>query len=249
MTDQTKDRAEKIRKLLAKAERAGSQEEAEAFAAKAQELMTKWQIDEMMVANADPSKRGSIGTKTFRIGGTYSRYDILFYQVAAEANSCRTFFAGPYQSEAGRNTYDATLIGYPSDLERTEMLGTSLLLQASRLAGSKATPKPSWWASANNGKRTAWRKAFRAGFAQAVQERLQEGRDQAIAEADSGDFLPVLASREEEVEAKLHDLSPDLRPARRLRVNGDGYASGQAAGGRADIGSSAVAGNMGAVTR
>jgi len=121
---------DKVAKLLRKAERAGTPEEADAFFAKAQELMTKYAIDSMAVhakmneKQADPF--GALGKDVITLTKSYANADALLMQFVAKANDCRTLF----------DKYAATshLYGYEVDRVNVQLLYGSLLMVVSRQA-------------------------------------------------------------------------------------------------------------------
>src|SRR6478609_200555 len=97
---------EVIRKLLAKAEKAATPEEASAYNAKAA-------LGERRIALTDP----------------YSQEKAQLAGLIGRALGCRAVRHPGY----GRGQILAvTIFGYESDLQRTEVLFTSLLLQATR---------------------------------------------------------------------------------------------------------------------
>src|SRR5690606_34689307 len=78
---------EKVRKLLAKAEGAATEEEADAFFAKAQDLMTKWEIAEAEIADARAAAgvNWKIESRRYPLSSFSPNQDSLAMQCVASA--------------------------------------------------------------------------------------------------------------------------------------------------------------------
>ena len=180
----------RIRKLLAKAEGTDNANEAEAFSAKAAQLIAEHRIDPDHVRDA--LTHGSLGVRRIAIGrGAYVRARLALLDTIARNEDCEVVF------ETGNAGTTAVLAGFESDLDMTEVLYTSLHAQAaSQMANVRMrTPAAT----------QRWRRSFLFGFANRVAEQLAAARDRA-AEAmapkpgdpspDGGTSLPdVLARR------------------------------------------------------
>ncbi len=212
-----------IRGLLAKAEATEFAEEAEAFTAKAQELMTRHAVDAAVLAGDVPS--GDVDTRRVHLADPYVRAKVQLLGAVAEANDVRLVW---YQGLG-----IATIVGGRADLDAVELLFTSLLLQvaqgltaAERTAGPGSSPR-------------TFRRAFLLGYAHRIGERLQEARRRATADAaeERGlDLLPVLRSRRAAVDAAVAELFPRVRTSRsRATVDAGGWYAGQTAAERADV--------------
>ena len=132
------------------------------------------------------------------------------------------------------------LFGHRSDLQRTEILFTSLLVQA--LHALARTPVPSWDHPA------AFRRSWLAGFAGAIGRRLDRV-EQAAAEQAQDRFAGhgtssalVLADRSHAVEAARDATYPQLGRASARRLSGTGARDGWTAGQRADLGDGRLGG-------
>jgi hypothetical protein len=138
------------------------------------------------------------------------------------------------QFGAGGYFYDMHLFGFASDLERTELLYTSLLVQAAY--GLAAAPVPGWESVA------AFRRSWLVGFTHAVGHRLQEAERRAATEAPSEgpSVALVLADRGRLVDRRVDEAYPRLRSSAPRRLMGSGHAGGFAAGQRADLGTARV---------
>lgn len=217
---------DKVGKLLTKAEGASTQHEADAFFAKAQELMTKYAIDEMALAHArgKANVKEDIVTEYVTVGSSYHREDIQLYSSVGAANSVRVFIY------SARSFKQAALVGYPSDIANVKLMVTSLLIQLGREAKRECPNDMESW------ERFVWRRSFRSAYATTIGKRLEEARDEA-----AGDFLPELRSRMTEVDDHIAD-NMNISQSRRSRRAADasGAASGASAARRADLGGARV---------
>lgn len=192
---------ETIRNLLAKAESTTFPDEAEALTAKAMELMVQYGIDDAMLAAAG-KKKEEIVSVTVEIRNPYSKNKAqLLYSIALSQN-CRAI-AHP---DPGRRSYSrSTVVGFTSDIERVELLFTSLLLQATRQVVNVHSP--------HGRGTTEYRKSWFIGFTDAVHERLQAITDHAIKQAESktpGTEI-VLMSRADLVKRHFDDMFSKAR--------------------------------------
>ena len=219
-----------IRALLAKAEATTFDAEAEAFTAKAQEMMTRHSIDAAVVASAAAGSRTAAGVESRRvhIDNPYAEEKASFLSAIADVNGVRSIWI----PHAGL----CTVVGFPVDLQLTDLLFTSLLVQATR-ASAAAT-------AANRQLSTpSFRRAFLIAFAHRIAERLEAARRHVAAEAaeEYGDsLLPVLASREAAVEAAYAEAFPNTTMMRSRSLNAAGWHAGRSAADAADIGAGAA---------
>lgn len=234
-------RIEKIQKLLAKAERAGTPEEADAFFAKAQELMSLWAIDEaMLAARGGKQVDDKIVQDKVHVNKTYWKQEALLWARTGRSNNVVVL-----QSHAGTKEPYVMLIGYKSDVERLKMLVASLNIQCASQANVRFRDHVG---SLPRGlKPTAmegfvWRRSFREGFALRIAERLAEIQAATVKTADTtsgGSLLPALRSREEDV---LKYVSANFQVGkaanRQTSYDRSGARAGQAAANNADLGQS-----------
>lgn len=222
----------KVRALLAKAESTEFPDEAEACSAKAQELMARHRIDHLGDSQVGP------GGRRIWLDPPYVRPKVALVGAVARANGCRSVHLVSLDC--------VHIVGYPDDLEATEVLFTSLLVQAARAIAS-AGPQ----ADGRGRRRTrSFRSSFLTGFAWRIGDRLAATVSSVTAESvsEQGDLLPVLRRREEQVEAALQLAFPDTRLRRRSSVgNVAGWSAGVAAAETADLGGEAVRGPSGAL--
>jgi hypothetical protein len=217
----------RIRALLAKAEATDFPDEAEALSAKAQELMAKFSLDRALV-DADPEHQldDDSGARRIWVETPYVSAKAQLVGAVAAANSCRTV--------SMEQLAVVTIVGAELDLQLTELLSTSLLVQANRamLAAGKQ------FGRRGESRTRSFRQSFLMAYAQRIGERLQAttaATRAAVPEADADRLLPVLSKREEQVEALFVKLFP-ATTMRRTRVsNGAGWAAGLSAADQARL--------------
>ena len=215
----------RVRKLLAMAEDpACTPAEAEAFTAKATDLIAKYGVDQALLAAADPVP-SSVGDRIVTIDPPYARDKAGLLAAVASPLRCRLVHLDR------RGTTRSHLFGHAADLERVELLFTSLLVQAAH--GLAAGPVPPGEHVA------AYRRSWLAGYAQAIQARLRLAEQSATDAAAPGTDL-VLADRTELVEQRRDEVYPKLARLGPRRLRGGGLLRGYHAGQIADLGGRSV---------
>jgi hypothetical protein len=216
-----------IRALLAKAEATTFEHEAEAFTTKAQEMMTRYSIDAAVLASAERHHNGidpNIESRRFHIDSPYADEKAAFLSVISSVNGARCIWS-PHVGFA-------TVMGFAVDLQLTDLLFTSLLVQATR-ASAEAT-------SIDRRLRTpSFRRAFLIAFADRIGERLEATKLHASAEAEQqygSTLLPILANRAAAVEEAYTQAFPNAKMMSSRRINAHGWHAGRAAADRANIG-------------
>ncbi|MFG1996111.1 DUF2786 domain-containing protein [Actinoplanes sp. NPDC048988] len=201
----------KVRALLAKAESTDFPEEAEACTAKAQELMARHRIDHALLT-VTTGRRDHPASLRVAVDSPYEAPKTLLLQVVAEANSCRAVWTKRFGF--------STLIGFPTDLNTTEILFTSLLVQATRaMTHEKSSAR-------------SFRQSFLTAYASRIGERLTAAVDEVT---PSADLLPVLAARDDEVRSAVDKQFPHLTHRTTTISNRAGWLSGRAAADRAAL--------------
>ena len=224
---------ERVRKLLAKAEAEGvTPAEAEALTAKAAELMARYGIDRALLAAARPDTDRP-ANRIIDVHGPWSGVKAHLLSGLASAIRC----ACVQLPRTGRGGTRIHVFGYASDLERAEILYTSLLIQMAHGLAAAAVP-----ATARSIR--AYRRSWLLGYASAVVTRVREAEARAAAtarhEPATGQSTAlVLADREHVVQRECRQAYPVTR---RMRVTytGTGYRDGYTEGQRADVGASRV---------
>lgn len=228
----------KVRKLLAKAEDpAATDAEAEIYTAKAAALVASYGIDAALLAAADPGT-DPVEDRRIPLDAPYAadKADLL----GTVAMRLRCQVVRLRSRDADGTGWTLHVFGHRSDLERAEVLFTSLLLQAS--TRMLATPVPTWDHPA------AFRRSWLAGFTAAVSRRLGEAEDAAQASAEGrgstggASTALVLADRTLEVLDAAGQAYPHARTARSRQLSGGGAGQGFAAGQRADLGGTRLGG-------
>ena len=210
---------DRVRALLAKAESTPFEAEAETFTAGAQALMARHSIDQAMLAASGPRRSGDVPTAR-RVGveRPYEAPKVLLLDVVATANRCRTVWS--------EGLGFVTVIGFTGDLDATETIFTSLLLQSTR-AMMRHGSRP----RRGGGSRTrSFRQSFLQAFAHRIGQRLEEVTAGATAEATAAaaaetgatapgarrrsgptrDLVHVLEGRAAEVDETVTELFPGL---------------------------------------
>lgn len=226
MNDERAKNLARVRALLAKAESTTFEEEADALTAKAQELITKYALDDLLAgASESADVRPGIGTRPLRLHPPYVSAKASLVDAVAGANRCRAIFS-PAENLV-------TLVGAAGDLEAVDLLTTSLLTQA-ELAMRRHRGERAWDGSSTT---KSFRRAFLLSFAVRIRERLREASATAVAEsADRDRLLPVLTRHTADVDRRVRELYPYLAKGRRTTVsNGAGWAAGRAAADRANL--------------
>ncbi|NUW37247.1 DUF2786 domain-containing protein [Nonomuraea sp. SMC257] len=216
---------ERVRKLLAKAERTDNEHERATFMAAASALMAKYGIDAL-----DPGEqRQAPGDRIVTLPAPWAREKARLVGLVAQAVRCRPLLIG--RGDGGHRVH---IFGFAADLERADLLATSLLLQ---MASGLARTRPPVEAAAAR----AYRRSWLLGFADEVYRLLREAERRAEAEhvAPSASTALVLADRRAEVERAVAARYPRIRVTV-PRMSGTGYHDGAAAGRRADLGRTRV---------
>ncbi|MGV9312609.1 DUF2786 domain-containing protein [Streptomyces sp. NPDC003691] len=223
----------KVRALLAKAEDpATTPEEAQSYFAKAAELMAKYGIERAMLADSDPNLDRP-GDRIITIKGVYEKDRRILFRYIAMAFNCRCVTL-----KKGKDGSEVHLFGYESDLDRTEILFTSLLLQ---MFNGVRNARPTYGESA-----VTYRKSWLAGFILRINERLLEiearTRQEASPAASGRSAELVVADRQAVVQARFTSAYPKIRSRGRLARGVSGAGEGRAAANRADLGQTRVVG-------
>ena len=164
---------ERVRKLLAKAEAVGvTGPEAEALTAKAAELMARYGIDRALLAAARP-ETDHPANRVIAVQNPWARVQAHLLCGLASAMRCQCIILP--RSRPGTRIH---MFGYESDIERADMLYTSVLVQMWQgLAGAAV---PAWTSSPR-----AWRRSWLLGFTTAVIARVRAAEQHAAAEASA----------------------------------------------------------------
>jgi hypothetical protein len=141
----------------------------------------------------------------------------------AAANRCKSVFHADLGFVA--------IVGDPLDLDITELLVTSLLVQATRAMVSEG----SRISRTGTSRTRSFRQAFLLSYATRIGERLEEAAAQAADPEANDRLLPVLADRSRVVDETFQEMySRTVRKSVSIS-NGEGWHAGRAAADRADL--------------
>lgn len=218
---------ERVQALLAKAESTSFEAEAEAFTAKAQELIGRHAIDAaaLALARCQHDDEPAVGRR-IHVDDPYQRPKGLLLGAVAAANRCRAVIDATHGF--------VTVFGHPDDLDAVEVVFTSLLIQATNAmieAGSRT--------DAHGRSRTrSFRTSFLTSFANRIGQRLAAVTADTVEEGTRrhGDaVLPVLAARSRASDDALAEAYPTTRSYRPSASNAEGWRSGRSAADRAEL--------------
>ncbi|NUR89676.1 MAG: DUF2786 domain-containing protein [Nonomuraea sp.] len=222
MSERTLDR---VRKLLAKAERTDNEHERATFMAAASALMAKHGIDAVASSGA---RRSVPGDRIVTLPHPWAREKARLVSLVAQAVRCRPLLIG--RGDGGQRVH---VFGFAADLERADVLATSLLLQMA--SGLSRVRLPHEVTAVR-----AYRRSWLLGFTDEVYRLLRSAESEAVAAASPGTDL-VLLDRGAEVDRVVAERYPRIRVSV-PRTSGSGYRDGVAAGRRADLGRTGVSG-------
>jgi hypothetical protein len=200
----------RVRALLAKAESTAFPAEAEALSAKAQELMNRHAFERALL-DADEHKPQAATSTRIWLDSPYLDAKSHLVAAIATANRCKSVF--------------------PLDLDITELLATSLLVQATRAMvaeGSQIT-------RAGTSRTRSFRQSFLIAYAARIGERLEEAVSQAHDPEADARLLPVLADRSRVVDDTFQEMYSRTVQKSMSISNGAGWQAGRAAADRADL--------------
>lgn len=237
----------KVRALLAKAEGTDNDHEAEAYNAKARDLIARYGIEAAMLAATSPDT-DKISDLVIRIGRPYARDKADLLWAVSGPLRCHGLRRHRYDPNTGQYEMQMHLFGYQSDLERCQILYTSLLLQAQRFLAAEPVPPFDHPA--------AFRRTWYQGFSAGVRARVARAERHAQVQAEpgqptAGDDGPsvalVLAGRAALVDQAASAAYPKAAKARPRELSGRGLYLGLDAAKRADIGTTRIGGAVPAI--
>ena len=209
---------DRIRALLAKAESTDFPDEAEALTAKAQELVSRHAVGAALLAGRGSPTDPVVGRR-LHLDGPYIREKVMLLTAIGDANRVRTVWFTRVQI--------ATIVGTAADLQQAELLFASLLVQSGRAVQEAGT------AGRRGAAAATFRRAFLAGYAHRIGERLRAADARATAEAAADarvpvtTLTPILARRSDAVDSEFRRLFPVTRDSRSRGVDADGFHAGR----------------------
>jgi Protein of unknown function (DUF2786) len=234
MTSEAPDKVlDRVRKLLAKAEAEGvTPPEAQALTAKAAELMARYGIDRALLA-ASGQVEDKPGSRMVDLDNPWKRVKAHLLCGLGGAMRCQAILL------TTRTGLRVHMFGYDSDIERTDVLYTSVLIQMSHGLAVQVVP--------GDASPRAWRRSWLLGYGAAVIGRVRDR--EAAAAAASGErheastsgqsTALVLADRSLVIKGAVQREYPVTRQAR-TTYSGTGYGAGYERGQRADLGTGQV---------
>jgi len=231
------DLLDRVRKLLAKAEDEGcTPHEAEALTAKAAELMARYGIDRALLGAVRPDTDRP-ADRVFELDNPWAGIKAHLLAGLASALRCQCILLNRRQPGSRVHVF-----GYLSDLERADILFTSLLVQMARALALEPVP-------VYGGRAKAWRRSWMLGYCSAVVARVRAAEEAAVAAASSSadaganghgpSAAVVLADRAVTVRRHAEQAYPRTRKTR-VTYSGNGYQAGYQEGQKADIGGAKV---------
>jgi hypothetical protein len=201
-------------------------------------------VDSALLAAADPTV-DPVGDLVIEVLAPYALDKCTLLAGVANALRCQGVRRQGWADRGGadrgwyerRKTFSMHLFGHDSDLRRTEVLFTSLLVQAGYALVAQDVPE---WENV-----AAYRRSWFAGYTFAIVARLREAEERAAASAADDQtggrsMALVLADRSAEVAQRVAEAYPRIRFAEPRRLAGGGMEHGYEAGRRADLGAPRV---------
>lgn len=219
----------RVRALLAKADSTNFPDEADQLTAKAAELMARHGIEQALLGDHNPMPDKPEDRKVI-VQAPYASVKSILFNGLAKALRCRVV-----RIERGRVEI-LHVFGFRTDLERLDVLYTSLLLQATHRMVRLDIPS-------FQGVR-AYRRSWLLGFAAEAAKRVA-AVEQAVQSEESGDHgqervALVLADRETMVQGMYARAYPKTDPGRRISYSGTGYGQGRRDAASANIGTTGL---------
>ena len=221
------DQLQRIRALLAKAEATTFEHEAEAFTAKAQELMARYRIEQALIDSAASESGAEPGSRRIEVPNPYASAKALLLAVIADANGCTAVWS--------KARGESTVFGFPPELTAVDSLFTSLLVQATAALQRHGSKRDRF--GRNRTKR--FRHSFLMAFAGRIGERLREVVDETVAQAQAQvgvALVPVLGDRAEAARRAADAAFPSVGRLRTSVSDGEGWYAGRVFADQAELG-------------
>ena len=216
----------KVRALLAQAESTTFEAEAEAFTAKAQELMARHAIDGALVWARSARDEHPI-TIRVPLDDPYTDVKSLLLQRVAHHSRCKSVYHPRYGL--------ASIVGFASDVAAAEALFTSLLVQSHAALRAEAAKAP----PGGRARSRSFRSSFLFSFVTRIDERLRDvtAHVESVAASINGPaLLPALVARGSVVEDSVTQLFGTLDSvAVRAGTDSAGWARGRIAADQAHL--------------
>jgi hypothetical protein len=197
--------------------------------------MAKYGISQALLEATKNPEDNKPTDRRFTVDNPYARVKSTMLGWLASAMRCKAVHVHTYGPSEVVHVF-----GYKSDIERLDVLYTSLLLQ---MANGMRQAEVDVYRSGRQ--LFAWRRSWMLGFASGASRRVRAAEAQAVQEAEkeptSGTSASlVLASREVQVKSAMDTAYPDLGKPRKVTYSGRGFADGYRKGREANIGGTSV---------
>lgn len=226
----------KIKALLTKAESTEFQEEADAFFAKAAELMAQHAVSEDEIRQyKDEKSIPKPERRSYVVASPYSADRMYLVSQVAEALGGYAYYMKQrrdgYKTRnrvKDHNTY-AFLVGFPHDLDQIEVMLESLNRQMD-IAREKAMAQT--YLPGMGGKKV-WSATFIRAYSMRIGQRLREAYQTVMAEQTGGVALAI-RNKNEIIRAELAGLGVKAQTSQR-QFDSNAASAGRAAADRASI--------------
>lgn len=219
---------DKVRALLAKAEATSFDGEAEAFTAKAQELMTRYRIEHALLDAGKTVGREEPFGRRILIPDPYAEAKAILLANIADANGCTAVWS--------KGLGFTTVFGFTTELDAVDTLFASLLIQATGALRRHGAKRDAFGRSRTK----RFRRSFLLSFAVRIGQRLEEAVAATVfaARAEVGaELVPVLADRDGAARAAADAAFPETRRLAPLATDGEGWYAGRVFADEADLAS------------
>ena len=213
-----KDVIRKVEGLLQKANSTTYVEEAKALQSKAQELMTKYQVEETDLFGK--GKDGVISNRKVSIEPPYFIDKSILLGSIARQNFCRVLRGPDY----------VIVYGYESDIELTLVMYKNLVIDMFSKA-ALSMPK--------GGGKTSWKKSFFGGYSSTISKRLKESKKLQIEQEsifNSNDNFALALNKKEHAILEFWESVDRIKTPTRFVKDRKGYESGVSNASLADLG-------------
>jgi len=202
------DVVRKIEGLLRIANSTKYPEEAKIFQQKAQELMTKYQVEEAELFGK--GKDGVISNRKVSLTPPYVIDKSILLGAIARQNFCRVLRGPDY----------AIIYGYESDIELSLVMFNCLVVDMFSKA-ALSMPK--------GGATTSWKKSFFGGYASTISKRLREAKRIQIEQEsifNGNDNFALALNKKEHAILEFWESVDRIKSSGRTLKNKQGYDSG-----------------------
>jgi hypothetical protein len=222
MQDKRKKIIERIDKLLRVAARSNQPGEVEAAQARAQELITKYQIEEAQISGHIVS--GDVISKQVLLTAPYASSKAMLLHYIAKHNFCKVL----------RSDDHAVIYGFASDIEFCLTLYEALCLDMITSMPDKLE-QARYYADDDFNVR-AWTKSFFAGYSVRIGDRLLAAKESIIKEVEATGKSVAIAIRDKQHAVEDFFQGIDKSPAYSHKLSSKaGYLAGMDSANNANL--------------